>query len=166
MIISPKLLKGTKMAKTREYPNQPMENGLYRIESVKSSRHYLSIDESRHYGFRAKLKNKGWIEADTRRVFDAHETWTKGDMTCTFPGCWSRTQEDFNTLYFSVTYVASYQDYTKEAWDAQWEDRRKKGYVVLDTYKITGKPKVPFSKLTGKKYDILQRTRDRLRDIQ
>jgi len=152
------------MAKLRTYPNRPMENGKYRIEDIKSVYHHLHVPQSDHDKFREKLKKNGWDEVDNRCVMDAHEEWTKGHWTCTFPGCWTRKKEDLDVIGFETTIISGHTDYTKEEWDAWWENRKNSGYVVAPESEIASNPTVKLCDVKFKPYRILERAQARMKE--
>lgn len=150
------------MAKTRDYPNQPMENGLYRIEHTKSVMHSLRIPQDKHDELRKRLRENHWHETGWRYAFDAHETWTKGQNSVTFPGHWTPAGH-WDIITFETSIITGHTDYTKEEWDKWWADRKAKGYIVLDSYEIPKGPIVTYDKLFTKRYTPLDRARERAR---
>ena len=152
------------MAKKRPYPNQPMENGMYRIEHTKNIIHHLHVPREKHDELRKRLKENGWREVDITYIMDAHEHWTKGDWTITFPGCWTKTEEGYNSVSFSNSIIIGHDDFTKEEWDQWWEDRKKGGYVVVPTFEIDpSKPIAKFSDTKRVRYQVLERAQERAR---
>ena len=152
------------MAKLRNYPNQPMENGKYRIEHTKNVSHHLHVPQSDHDKLRKRLKKNGWQEVDNRAKFDAHEQWVKDNYICTFPGCWTRKKENWDIIHFEVEIITGHTDYTREEWDAWWENRKKQGYVVAESYKITSNPTVRLCDVKFKPYRPLEREQARMKE--
>ncbi len=163
-----------------------LENGMIRDEHFKTIKyeHKLVVPREERDDYcnpkdsnpdtpqrrlRKRLAENGWTEVDNTCVMDAHETWTKGTydrkLTCTFPGCWTRTKEGWDHVWFEleIRVKTGYTDYTREQWDARWKDRKEKGYLVVDTYKFKNAPKYTWNNTDFKRYNVLDRSNERLK---